>query len=397
MGPDRYESRDLEIDFRQLRAMRREVIRSTAETFRPHVFMVDNVPLGMKGEIVPTLEMIRRRIPHTKVVLNLRDILDDAETIKKAWSEHDVPGALDRFYDGIYVLGDETVYDAVSQYGLPPGRTQLVGYATPGARLPAAVRDQSTPLSHPQPGIAGNGAMPSGGGPPRVIVTAGGGGDGYELLAATLQGAARLDGRPVDLHAVTGPLMDAGARRSLLRMAESSGGTVHEFVGDLPRRMAEADLVVAMAGYNTCCEVLSHARSVLLYPRTVPRLEQKLRADAFARLGLASVLPTGEPTPEAMAAAVTHALTQGASLESAVLPRLEGQRRIAWDLARLVPGLLDDREAHEKARPGDGWSSLMRAIPEVPRSLASLRDAWISEIPMTESTVNFWPGSVLRS
>ena len=51
--------------------------------------------------------------------------------------------------------------------------------------------------------------------------------------------------------------------------------------------MARAAGVVAMGGYNTFCEILSFDKPALIVPRTVPRLEQFIRASraAGARAG----------------------------------------------------------------------------------------------------------------
>jgi predicted glycosyltransferase len=49
--------------------------------------------------------------------------------------------------------------------------------------------------------------------------------------------------------------------------------------------------VVAMGGYNTFCEILSFWKPALIVPRTRPRLEQLIRAERAARLGLVRLLP----------------------------------------------------------------------------------------------------------
>lgn len=48
--------------------------------------------------------------------------------------------------------------------------------------------------------------------------------------------------------------------------------------------------MISMVGYNTACEILNTQVPALLVPREKPRLEQKIRADAFARHGLADTV-----------------------------------------------------------------------------------------------------------
>jgi len=71
------------------------------------------------------------------------------------------------------------------------------------------------------------------------------------------------------------------------------------------RLMERAVGVVAMAGYNTFCEILSLDKRAILVPRIKPREEQLLRAVRAAELGLVRTLdPRGVHDPNVMAAAL---------------------------------------------------------------------------------------------
>ena len=50
-----YQSLGLHIALDQTMAMRAAIIRQTAESFRPDLFLVDKEPLGLNGEVAPTL------------------------------------------------------------------------------------------------------------------------------------------------------------------------------------------------------------------------------------------------------------------------------------------------------------------------------------------------------
>ena len=63
------------------------------------------------------------------------------------------------------------------------------------------------------------------------------------------------------------------------------------FDARLESLMARAAGVVAMGGYNTFCEILSFDKPALIVPRTAPRLEQYIRAQRAAELGLVAMLP----------------------------------------------------------------------------------------------------------
>ena len=54
--------------------------------------------------------------------------------------------------------------------------------------------------------------------------------------------------------------------------------------------MQNAVGIVAMGGYNTFCEILSFDCRAVIAPRTVPRMEQHIRASVAEHLGLIRML-----------------------------------------------------------------------------------------------------------
>jgi predicted glycosyltransferase len=94
------------------------------------------------------------------------------------------------------------------------------------------------------------------------------------------------------------------------------------FDAHLEALMARAKGVVAMGGYNTFCEILSFDKPALILPRTVPRLEQFIRAQRAAELGLVAMLTDENAAdPVKLAAALLH-LTQQAPPSAVVVPGL---------------------------------------------------------------------------
>jgi predicted glycosyltransferase len=70
--------------------------------------------------------------------------------------------------------------------------------------------------------------------------------------------------------------------------------------------MQNAVGVVAMGGYNTFCEILSFDCRAIIAPRTVPRMEQHIRASVAEDLGLIRMLDRDRDGsgPEVMARAI---------------------------------------------------------------------------------------------
>ena len=111
--------------------------------------------------------------------------------------------------------------------------------------------------------------------------------------------------------------------------------------------LAAADLVVAMAGYNTICEILSLQKRAVTVPRVKPVLEQLMRASCLARLGAIDTIHPHHLTPQLLARKVTAQLqaTRPPAIASAIdLSGLETLR------ARLQ-ALLADPQSPSPATP----------------------------------------------
>src|SRR5206468_7214194 len=78
-----YVSLNLHIDIEETLAMRSSIIRHTADIFDPDILIVDKEPLGLRGEVRPTLDLLRGR--GTPLVLGLRDVMDDPGALESEW------------------------------------------------------------------------------------------------------------------------------------------------------------------------------------------------------------------------------------------------------------------------------------------------------------------------
>ena len=103
--------------------------------------------------------------------------------------------------------------------------------------------------------------------------------------------------------------------------------------------MERAVGIVAMAGYNTFCEILSLDKRAILIPRVKPRREQLLRAERAAARGLVRMLdPEGVHDPAAMAAALRGLSQQPVPSERGAAQMLDGLRVITGLVAEHVGG-----------------------------------------------------------
>ena len=105
----------IRMESRQALEIRKSLILATASTFRPDLFIVDKEPLGLKKEVLPTLEWLRESLPGCRTVIGLRDVMDDADTVKRDWREKGVYGAMESLYSEVWIYGDRDLYDPVRE------------------------------------------------------------------------------------------------------------------------------------------------------------------------------------------------------------------------------------------------------------------------------------------
>ncbi len=97
------------------------------------------------------------------------------------------------------------------------------------------------------------------------------------------------------------------------------------FDANVESLIANATGIVSMGGYNIFCEILSFDKRALIVPRTIPRLEQHIRASRAQELGLVRMLSdTGERDPMKMAKALRELPFQEKPSRINILGLLDG-------------------------------------------------------------------------
>jgi predicted glycosyltransferase len=285
-----YAPLSLRISRQKAKAIRASVILSAVMQFKPNLLLVDHVPAGTYGELLPTLQMVKELDDPPVIVLGLRDIIDSPDVVREVWRKEMTYQAIRKYYDEVLIYGCRDIFDGAFHYGITkefPGRVRYSGYVCSPA--PVKSREQvRADLRIRRQNL--------------LVVTTGGGHDGYPLMQSCLD-AIRLVGRNHRFEAVfiTGPLMDPDQREQLRAQARGLGARVFTSVEDVPSFINAADLVITMAGYNSLCEVVSSRRRALVVPRLGPRAEQRMRAQVFQQKGLIDVLDPQEVSPKNLA------------------------------------------------------------------------------------------------
>lgn len=291
-----YSARRLGLSKTQLRQFRSAVLHSAVEAFKPDVVLVDKHPFGAKGELTSALLAAKAR--GARLVLGLRDVLDDPETVAKEWAKERIYERLPKYFDLVLVYGDPRVFDPLRHCPLPAvmaERIKYCGYVVGPAGCTAC--ENKCPhlcslelLSHPT-----------------VFCTVGGGEDGFLVLKTFLAASRNAHWKGV---AVGGPLLSERELAILRPPAKEAGVDLHSYLPCLSSLFGRVDALVCMGGYNTLVEAISRGVPTVCVPRTEPRSEQMIRAAAFAKFDLLRMILPKEVTAENLAQAIAQALKE---------------------------------------------------------------------------------------
>ncbi|WP_170473950.1 glycosyltransferase family protein [Ruegeria arenilitoris] len=304
-----YASQTIGMGIDEVTELRSNLIKTAVQHFDPDVLIVDKEPTGFRGELLPTLEYLENSCS-TRLVLGLRDVLDEPEVLAAEWERKEALIATERYYDEIWVYGLRSVYDPTIGLPLSPAaqaRIHWTGY----------LRRDLGPI----------GEAPE---QPYILITPGGGGDGKAMVNLVLSAYEKDENLSPRAILVYGPFLSGELRDEFeARVAALNGRvTAVGFESQIETLFAGAAGVVCMGGYNTFCEVLSFDKRAVIVPRTTPRLEQWIRASRAEDLGLVRMLDEKRDglTPEAMIRAIRDLPNQplpSEAIESGLLDGLD--------------------------------------------------------------------------
>jgi predicted glycosyltransferase len=315
-GPGNWKATHLTMSFPEILHLRKQLISHVLLNYAPDIFLVDHMPHGAMGELLPALEAMKHSRIQTQVVLGLRDILDSPDVTIKRWQMEGAYEAIERYYARILVFGMQNVYDVVDKYQIPEAEAKKVFYCGYVTNLAAAVRAPTLRAKY-----LANEAT----GTPLIVVMAGGGADAYPMMSTLFDALPKvLESQRCVLAVVTGPFMPVELIGELSRRSEGLPVFLMESVNDSLSHIGAADLVISMAGYNTTVEILRMKKPAILIPRAGPSAEQRTRASLFAEKHWVDMMDPDEVTPDDLAERISYHLSHPFESNPNELPNLEG-------------------------------------------------------------------------
>ena len=298
------------------------ILRRTAATHAaflacdPEVMVLELFPFGrwqMAFELQSLLELARKRARRPVVVCcSVRDLLSR----KRAAREREIASMVERYIDHVMVHADPSVIRLEQTFSLASriaARIEYTGYVVDS--------------------LAEKGA--SSAGADEVIVSAGGGAVGEALLDAAMRARHLTSLKDRTWRVLAGNNLNHEAYARLGQLAAKSGGgmVLERSRADFVTLLANCELSVSQAGYNTLMEAMSvGARAVVVPFAGAAETEQTLRALCFAERGLVEMLEESALTPAALAAAIDRAAARPKPAPGAL--DLDGARKSAALVAR---------------------------------------------------------------
>ncbi|MGO0791221.1 undecaprenyldiphospho-muramoylpentapeptide beta-N-acetylglucosaminyltransferase [Herbaspirillum seropedicae] len=220
-------------------------------------------------------------------------------------------------------LADKVLFGFPADFGKAAGKAEVTGNP---------VRQEITALPPPVQRYAGRR------GPLKILVV--GGSLGAKVLNETVPAALAqlpVEQRPQVTH-------QSGKQNIVaLRAAYEAAGVeaeVLDFIDDMPRRYAEADLVICRAGAITVSELTAAGVASVLVPLVVSTTSQQIENARWMAKNKAAIhLPQRELSPDALAG-LLQKLDRAACHEMAQAAYEQGRRDANEAIARVLEGLV---------------------------------------------------------
>lgn len=335
----------------EIKAARTALILESYARLQPEILVVELFPFGRKKfafELMPLLAQIRRQRVMgagvaTKVVCSLRDIM----VSRRDQGKHEARACrlLNRYFDLLLVHADPTFQRLEESFGQVDAITTPLLYTGYVAQNESAEELEAD--ATPEPLIPVH--------QPMILGSIGGGRVGSELLLSTVAASVQLAAtQPHQLLLFGGPyLPEAEFQQLTAAVAGHEHIVLRRYTNRFLHYMAQADLSISMAGYNTCMNLLTTGTRALLLPFTGgDNDEQAIRADKLAAMGVAGVLTPDDLTPAQLAARMAQQLAAPRPMSTLDLAGVTATATRLVELVEPFPGAPVKRHTMRPAFPG---------------------------------------------
>lgn len=268
--------------------LRSEKLVDTLNLCRPDVVLIEAYPFGrrqMRFELQPFLAQARLSDPRPLIACSVRDILQARSAHKNQQTVDEISAA----FDLVLVHADPAFATLEETFPQAGDIAAKVSYTGMVSAEPASLQDQAFD----------------------VVVSAGGGIVGESLIRAALGAKPMSSLSAVRWCIITGPNLAAGTAADLAALA-GQGVSFYPTRRDFRALLANAQLSISQAGYNTAADILrAGCRSIMVPYASGGETEQTLRASKLAERGLVSAVAETELSPKKLARTIDERMALG--------------------------------------------------------------------------------------
>jgi predicted glycosyltransferase len=298
-------------------AERRALLLRTLHEARPDIVITELYPFGRRvlaKEFEALLAEARSLKPRPRILCSIRDILASSSKPERIAATHE---RIRESYDAVLVHGDPQLVPLEATWPVDDSIRDLIRYTGYVDENPNPVATTSRE---------------------GILVSGGSSAASLPLYRAALGSAREMPEKPWRILIGRGVTEEdfQGLRRDA-----SAHVTVERARPDFRALLAQAEVSISQAGYNTVVDLLKiGVQSVLVPFEAGQETEQRLRAERLKALGLAAIVSEDDLSPSSLAEAIREALSRQASRPVAFA--LAGARQsvaIAESLFQTAPAL----------------------------------------------------------
>jgi predicted glycosyltransferase len=291
----------------QWKRRRREALLAAWRAADPHALVIELFPFGrrqMRFELLPLLEAAAASARRPTIACSVRDVLGGRQSSER---QRETVKLIERYFDWILVHGDPAVISFDRTFPLAAGLQRKIRYT--GYVVDGSGRDGNANAA----------------GKDEVIVSAGGGAVGAGLLETAIRSRPLSALRDRTWRVLAGSNLGEGSFSALAALAALASETgegrvvVERARRDFTTLLANCEISISQAGYNTLMEILqARTRAVVVPFAGGHETEQTLRARCFAERGLLELVEESALAPQTLAAAIDRALRKPRPLPDAI-------------------------------------------------------------------------------
>jgi|GEM_PF-3666928 len=290
-----YQAKKIDCNFDDQLMLRANTISSVVEHFRPDVMMVNKLPRGIAGELRPALELIRKSMPETEIVLLLGNNTETPQNVRNSWSEKGYHQSIENYYKYILVLGETNVFKLQKEYNFPLKNADKVIFCGKNGHK-TSVHYQNISAYIPQKSK------------PWALLTSDSGTESYRRLKLYLQGIKNYP-QPLPFASLIfiNPDMQKPQIKEIRQLANTLNDiTIVDDAVDFNTYIQAADVIVSMAEQHLIVDRLPMNKPGIFITSSKDAQQQLNSAIHMDMVGLFQCIPQGRFSTEILLLKITE-------------------------------------------------------------------------------------------